>query len=179
MRFTLACLLLFASTHLLMAERQAFPPTAVGTSEIKILPAGVLLRSESAGGTYFENSGTLFRPLFRYIDRRSIAMTTPVEARVTPARMYFWVAESEHGKVDGDADGVNVIRLPERTVASRGARGSYSRSNFESVRDELVAWLASNPDWQSDGEPYPVYWNGPATPWFAKRFEVHVPVKAR
>ncbi|MBL9203852.1 MAG: hypothetical protein JNN01_02105 [Opitutaceae bacterium] len=62
-------------------------------------------------------------------------------------------------------------------VASRGAEGSYSRRNFEATRDALIAWLARQPGVVVDGEPYAVYWHGPFTPWFAKRSEVHIPVR--
>jgi len=106
-----------------MATEQAFPPTASGVSELKILPAGVLLRS-SGQGEYFDRANDLFRPLFRYISRHDIAMTVPVEARIRDAAMYFWVAESQHAKVAGSEGAVVVERLPERRVASRGARGS-------------------------------------------------------
>ena len=161
-----------------MATEQAFPPTASGVSELKTLPAGVLLRS-SGQGEYFERANDLFRPLFRYISRHDIAMTVPVEARIRDAAMYFWVAESQHAKVAGSEGAVVVERLPERRVASRGARGSYSRANFERTRDELIAWLATRTDVEAAGEPVAVFWSGPFTPWFVKRYEVHVPVRPR
>lgn len=161
-----------------MATEQAFPPTANGVSELKTLPAGVLLRS-SGQGEYFERANDLFRPLFRYISRHDIAMTVPVEARIRDAAMYFWVAESQHAKVAGSEGAVVVERLPERRVASRGARGSYSRDNFERTRDELLAWLAQRTDVEAAGEPLAVFWSGPFTPWFVKRYEVHIPVRPR
>lgn len=161
-----------------MATEQAFPPTAPGTAEVKTLPAGVLLKS-SGRGNYFEQSDGLFMPLFRYISRHNIAMTTPVEAKIDDAAMYFWVAESQHAKVAGSEGAVEVQRIPERKVASLGAKGSYSRKNFEKTRSELLAWLAQRPDLESQGEPYAVFWHGPFTPWFAKRYEVHLPVRAR
>jgi effector-binding domain-containing protein len=161
-----------------MAAEQAFPPTAPDTLEIKTLPAGVLLKS-TGRGNYFDQSNNLFGPLFRYISRHDIAMTTPVEAKIDQAAMYFWVANSQRDKVAGNEGGVEVIEIPERRVASAGASGSYSQKKFEETRDRLLAWLEQNPDWRADGEPYAVYWHGPFTPWFAKRSEVHVPVRAR
>jgi len=162
----------------LMAAEQAFPPTAPDRIEFKTLPAGVLLKS-TGRGNYFAGANNLFGPLFRYISRHDIAMTTPVEARIEDAAMYFWVAESQRDKVAGDEGGVEVVALPARPVASAGARGSYSQKNFEEVRDRLLAWLAGQTDIIPDGEPYAVYWHGPFTPWFAKTFEVHVPVRPR
>lgn len=161
-----------------MAAEQAFPPTAPGVVEIKTLPAGVLLKA-SGRGNYFERSNDLFGPLFRYISRHDIAMTTPVEAKIEDAAMYFWVANSQRDKVAGNEGGVEVIEIPERRVASAGATGSYSPKNFAETRARLLAWLDQNPDWRADGEPYAVYWHGPFTPWFAKRSEVHVAVRPR
>lgn len=168
-------LLLFLTAHL-MATEQAFSPTPVGTPELKTLPAGVLLKS-TAPGDYFDQSNRLFRPLFSYISRQGISMTTPVEAQVEGAAMYFWVADSQREKVAGSRDGVEVIEFPERRVASLGARGSYSRENFARARDELLAWLGRRTDVEPAGAPYPVFWNGPFVPGFLKRFEVHVPVR--
>lgn len=162
----------------LMAAQEAFPPTQPGVSEVKVLPAGVLLKSQGKGN-YFSESNRLFGPLFRYISSRDIAMTTPVEAKIDQAAMYFWVAPSEEAKVTGDAASVEVVRVPERRVASRGARGGYSEDNFARTRDELLAWVATQPELEIAGEPYAVYWHGPITPWFAKRSEVHVPVNLK
>ena len=160
-----------------MSAQEAFPPTAPGTAELKTLPAGVLLRS-AGRGNYFDGADNLFGPLFRYISRHKIAMTTPVEARINDAAMYFWVATSERAKVAGNESGVEVINVPERHVASRGERGGYSRENFEKARDALLAWMADQkPAIEAAGEAYGVYWNAPYVPFFMKRFEVHVPVK--
>ena len=162
----------------LMAAQEAFPPTQPGVSEVKVLPAGVLLKS-TGSGNYFSESNRLFGPLFRYISTRDIAMTTPVEAKIDQAAMYFWVAPSEEAKVTGNTGSVEVVRIPERRVASRGARGGYSQENFVRTRDELLAWIATQPGLEIAGEPYAVYWHGPITPWFAKRSEVHVPVNLK
>ncbi len=159
-----------------MAAEEAFPPTAPGTSEVKTLPAGVLLKSE-ATGSYFQNSGRLFGPLFRYISDHNIAMTTPVEAQIDDAAMFFWVAPGEIEKVAGSKNGVEVIETPERTVAVRGAQGGYNQRNYEQTRSELENWLAGQSDWRATDQPYGVYWNGPFTPWFLKTYEVHIPVE--
>jgi DNA gyrase inhibitor GyrI len=81
--------------------------------------------------------------------------------------------------VTGNTGAVEVVRIPERRVASRGARGGYSQENFVRTRDELLAWIATQPGLEIAGEPYAVYWHGPITPWFAKRSEVHVPVNLK
>jgi hypothetical protein len=176
MRRLLFSLFFFLLGPLIMAAPQAFAPTEVGVSELKTLPPGVLLKAQGQGN-YFRESNRLFRPLFNYISTHNIAMTTPVEAQIDDAAMYFWVAESERAKVAGSGAGVEVLEIPERRVASLGARGSYSAANFSKARDALVAWLDTQPGVEAAGPAYGVYWNGPFTPGFLKRFEVHVPVR--
>lgn len=153
------------------AAANAFPNTEPSEIEIKTLPAGRLLESES-DGDYFNESGRLFSPLFRYIQEFEISMTTPVEAQISPGKMYFWVAEDQVDKAQRDTANVKVIDVPERRVASIGARGSYTQANFDKAKDALLRWVAEN-GLTPDGKPYAVYWNGPFTPWFLKTFEVH------
>lgn len=172
----LIILLAFASSE--MAAVEAFNRSPVGMAELKTLPAGLLLKA-TGKGNYFEQSNDLFRPLFNYISTHDISMTTPVEASIEGAAMYFWVAESQRGKVAGNGKGVEVVEISERRVASLGARGSYSAANFAKARDELLAWLGARPDIVATGPAYAVYWNGPFVPGFLKRFEVHIPVGPR
>jgi effector-binding domain-containing protein len=168
--------LLWFFTSSLMAAEQAFPPSPVGAAELKTLPAGVLLKA-SATGTYFEQSNRLFRPLFNYISKHDIAMTTPVEAQIESAAMYFWVAESQRSKVAGSSENVAVVEVPERHVASLGAKGGYSPENFTKTRDALLEWLKGRKDVEPAGPAYSVYWSPPFLPGFLKRYEVHVPVR--
>ncbi len=170
-------LLLLALSSSAMATEQAFPPSPIDVPELKTLPAGLLLKA-SATGNYFDQSNRLFGPLFSYISSNDIAMTTPVEAKIEGAAMFFWVAKSQRAKVAGSTGAVEVVEIPERWVASLGARGSYSARNFEKTRDQLLAWLGQRKDIEAADSPYAVYWNGPFTPGFLKRFEVHVPVRA-
>jgi effector-binding domain-containing protein len=158
----------------LMAAAAAFPATDPGTTEIKTLPAGVLLKSSTPVGNYFDHNGALFRPLFRYISSHDIAMTVPVEATIEDAAMFFWVARNQESKVTESQDGVEVVRVPARRVAAHGFRGSYSAENFNQARDTLIEWVKSQPELTPIGEPYAVYWNGPFIPGFFKRFEVHL-----
>lgn len=160
-----------------MATEQAFPPSPVGAAELKTLPAGVLLKA-SASGNYFDQSNRLFGPLFSYISSHDIAMTTPVEAKIEGAAMFFWVANSQRAKVAGSTGTVEVVEIPERWVASLGARGSYSAQNFAKTRDQLLVWLGQRKDVEPAGSAYAVYWDGPFKPGFLKRFEVHVPVRS-
>lgn len=161
-----------ASTTTTMAS-EAFEKTAPGEIEIKELPAGRLLESKS-DDDYFKGSSQLFRPLFNYIQKNGISMTTPVEAQIAPGKMYFWVAEDQKEKAKIGTSNVSVIDVPIRKVVSIGARGSYSENNFEEAKAKLVKWIESNETIKPAGNPYAVYWNGPFTPWFVKTFEVHV-----
>ena len=185
MRRFLPLLALFIITLAAMSASPAFPPTAPGMTELKILPAGLLVRSE-AKGDYFEKSGDLFRPLFRYIQRKDISMTTPVESHMgDTSAMYFWIGESERPKAETDLtpaatpvpEGVIVLKRPEQLVASHGGRGGYSRAHFEQAREAVLAWVAAHPEFTVSGEAYGVYWNSPFMLPFLKRYEVHVPVK--
>lgn len=171
-------LLIVALSSVAMAAEEAFPPSPIGQPALRTLPAGVLLKA-SAPGRYFDQSGRLFGPLFRYISKHDIAMTTPVETQIEQAAMYFWVAPSQRAKVAGSRDGVEVIDVPERLVASLGARGGYSETNFAKVRDQLQAWLSTQPQVEATGPAYGVFWNAPFVPAFLKRFEVHIPVKTK
>jgi len=167
------CLL---ATPSIMAAKNAFPPTEPGNFEVKTLPAGILLKSSTAEGSYFDNGGKLFRPLFRYISSHDISMTVPVEATIDDASMFFWVAKDQEDKVTNNQDGVEIVRIPPRRVAAHGFRGSYSAKNFAKAKADLMHWMQDQPDLKPVGEPYAVYWNGPFTLGFLKRFEVHVPL---
>ena len=184
MLFPLRFFVPFLLALVTMSAAPAFPPTAPGVTELKTLPAGLLVRSETQGD-YFQKSGELFRPLFRYIQRKDIAMTTPVESHPgATSAMLFWVGVAEQPKARGDLlpsapaapEGVVVLERPARLVASHGGRGGYSRERFEQAREVVLAWIASRSDLQVAGEAYGVYWNSPFVPPFLKRYEVHVPV---
>lgn len=171
-------LLLIALASSAWAIEQAFPPLPTGSPELKTLPAGLLLQA-SAAGNYFEQSSRLFRPLFSYISSPEIAMTTPVEAKIEGAAMSCWVAESQRAKVTASTAAVEVVEIPQRWVASLGDRGSYSAGNFAKTRDRLLAWLGERNDVEAAGSPHAVYWSGPFTPGFLKRFVVHIPVRSK
>ena len=113
----------------LSAAEKYFPKTAVGRTELKKIPAATLIASTSQRGYFVENNG-LFRPLFRYISSNNIAMTTPVEAEISPGKMYFYIGRDAADRDLDSTDEVEVLNLPQRFVASIGARGAYSESNF-------------------------------------------------
>lgn len=163
---------------LMNAADKAYPQTDVGQTEIKTLPAAHLIASQTDKG-YFSNGNQLFRPLFRYISSRDIAMTTPVEAEIDPGVMYFYIGEEAIEKAQESTDTVTVHQLPARTVASIGVRGSYSEANFQKAEAQLWAWLETQEGYEITGDARAIFWNGPFMPGFFKRFEVHIPVKAK
>lgn len=170
--------LLLVNPMTMSAAEQAYPKTVVGEIEIKTLPAATLIVSKSEK-RYFEENNQLFRPLFRYIQKRDIAMTTPVEAEMDPGEMFFYIGADVDAEKLTDTDTVRVRKLPERIVASIGVRGNYSKSNFDEASARLNEWLADEEDWEPTGTARAVFWDGPFTLWFFKQFEVHIPVQRR
>ncbi|MEM1058639.1 MAG: heme-binding protein [Verrucomicrobiota bacterium] len=155
---------------------QAYAPTEPGEIEVKTLPEATIIRSSSPGG-YFAESNGLFMPLFRYIEKRDIAMTTPVEAEIDPGTMAFFIGRDVPTEALTQAEGIEIERVPERRVLSVGIRGGYSEENYQKAREQAAAWLAQHPQWQPDGAARMVYWNGPFVPSWTKRSELHLPVR--
>jgi len=161
----------------LMATESAYPMTGAGVCEIKTLPPGVILQARSAGDYFSENNG-LFRRLFQTIQQSKVPMTTPVEARIRPGTMIFYLDQESAKRSDLQmVDGVTRKTVGERVVASIGIRGGYSKESFEKHAQQLREWLKNQPKYQAVGEAYAVYWNSPFTIWFLKRAEVHLPVQ--
>ena len=159
-----------------MAYDSAYTRAEVDNIEIHKLPPARLLETE-AEGTYFSNSNDLFLKLFDYIKDNEIAMTVPVEGDIQQAGMRFYLGSESPRELD-DTQEVSVVELPERQVLRMGGKGSYSETNIMKTLTKLENWLDNQSRWQADGTAYAVFWNGPMTPWFLKRFEVHIPVKA-
>lgn len=164
------------SSHLMSAYESAFPKTDVGQIEIKTIPAARLIATHSERH-YFEANNALFRRLFRYIQANDIAMTTPVEAVLDPAGMYFYLGGDVVYTALEDSDEVSLIEYPERIVLSIGVRGSYNAKHFNQARDTLLTHLATQNKWIATGPARAIYWNGPFMPGVLKRSEVHIPVK--
>ena len=154
-----------------------YPRTESGVIEIKTIPASRIMVTE-ADGSYFDESGKLFGRLFDYIKGHNIPMTAPVEGTLDEdARMTFYVGPQVGDEGLDDEAEVRVLRLPERTVAAIGARGSYKEANVRKHLEKLEAWLADRPEYEVVGPAYSVFWNAPFIPWFLRHLEVHVPVR--
>jgi DNA gyrase inhibitor GyrI len=153
-----------------------YSKTSSGEIELKTIPEAVVLTTKT-DGAYFDRSNQLFRRLFNYIKQNEIDMTVPVEASIDSASMTFYVGRKDRSKAEENMTGVAVKTQPERLVASLGGKGSYTRKNIDRARNKLDQWLKDQDEYRATGDIYAVYWSGPFTPGFMKRFEVHVPVE--
>ena len=163
----------------LRGTEEAYPRTPMGAIETKSLPAARLMLAESPKG-YFEADNGLFMKLFRYIDGNRIPMTAPVEARLSPGVMVFYMDAGSAKRTELlPTAQVKLAETPARLVASIGVRGAYTKENFDEALAKLKAWLAARPDLLAQGEPYAVYWNSPFVPGIFKHSEVHLAVVAR
>ncbi len=162
------------------AYEKAFPPTSPGNVEIKTIPALTAIVNQGDGEDYFEDNGELFMPLFRYIQKRDIAMTTPVESSISPVSMSFYIGgDADESSLEPEGP-VKVKSLPERVVLAVGIRGSYSKKNYEKALKEARAWLEGQSEYEATGsEPRMIYWNGPYVPWLLKQSELHLDVRKK
>ena len=160
-------------------EGEAYARTAPGQIEIKELPAARLMISKSEQ-PYFSANNKLFGKLFNYIRDKEIPMTTPVEAKINPGVMIFYMDSASSVRTDLKTEAeVELINAEARTVIAIGIRGSYSKENYEEGLARLRDWLKTQSQVEVIGEPYVVYWNSPFVPFFLKQSEVHLPVKLK
>jgi DNA gyrase inhibitor GyrI len=167
---------LFSQGCQIFSTEEAYARTPVDSVQFKTLPPSKILLTEGEG-PYFDKADNLFMRLFNYIKDHDVAMTIPVEARMEKASMTFYVEGEDALRVLKDRGNVKVLNVPGRDVVSLGVRGSYTEKNFKEAKDQLVNWLSRQDRYESIGEPYAVFWNGPFMPGFMKRFEVHIPVR--
>ncbi len=161
------------------AEGDAYARTSPGQIEIKELPAARLMISKSEQ-PYFSGNNKLFGKLFNYIREKKIPMTAPVEAKINPGVMIFYMDATSAVRTDLKPGAeVELLNLDARTVIAIGIRGSYSKENYEEGLARLQDWLKTQSQLEVIGEPYGVYWNSPFVPFFLKQSEVHIPVKVR
>ena len=151
--------------------------TPVGEIKVLELPKRIALEAKSPQGYFSENNG-LFRTLFGYISKHDLSMTTPVEAEIKPGKMRFFVGEKDTTKKRTNTGKVEVIDLDPITVVAIGIRGSYNSENFQKHEKLLLKWIDDNPNYETSGSAYAVYWDGPFIPWLLKRSEVHLPIRS-
>ena len=163
------------------------PPTAPGVIEIKEMPE--VRRAQVTGdGSARRGMTVSFRPLFRHITSRGIAMTAPVEVDIrnmtaedpegagyTAAFLY---RSADLGPTGEAEEGVEVVDLPPMTVAAIGIRGAYIPRNWDEPRAELQAWLDANADhWEVVGDPRFCGYNDPFMPVWRMWSEIQIPVR--
>jgi hypothetical protein len=171
-------LLLLLPIFNLMGFEAMHEKTSVGEIKVLQLPARTALEA-NADQSYFSENNGLFRTLFRYISKHDLSMTTPVEAEIEPGKMRFFVGEKDANKSRPSSDSVTVKKLEPMLVLAIGIRGSYDEENFRKNRDRLLQWIEEQTTYESAGDPYAVYWDGPYIPWFLKRSEIHLPIRLR
>ncbi len=158
---------------------EAYPRTAPGVCEVKVLPAARLMLTDSVEG-YFSSNNKMFGKLFRYIRTNDLPMTAPVEARIQPGVMVFYMDPVSSVRTDLQPNAeVKFQDVSERFVASVGIRGSYSEENYAEGLAKLQGWLLTQKEYEAMGEPYAVYWNSPFAPFFFKQSEVHIPLRKK
>lgn len=133
-----------------------------------------------------------FFPLFNHINRRDIAMTSPVEmnydglgepgtTKPTGWTMSFLYRTPELGPegMDPKDDRILVEDLPPVTVVAIGMRGPYKLDRVKTGLATLRGWLASQPEWEEAGKSRALFYNGPEVRPRDKWLEVQLPVRRR
>ena len=155
---------------------KAYEPTPKGKIIVKNIPEMKAFET-SCEGNYFTNSNQLFRILFKYLNKNDLAMTIPVEAKISPAKMIFIVKDSETAKELQNTDLVKVITIPARKVLSIGVTGRYSQENFIEGKKILQQYLIEHPEYTQNGDFFAVYWDNPMiVPYFIRKSEINVPI---
>ncbi|MBK8099410.1 MAG: heme-binding protein [Planctomycetes bacterium] len=151
---------------------------AVDELELREYPAYRMVRTAMKGGSY-----AAFWPLFRHIERNSIAMTTPVQmdwqANGTsdkPTAMAFLYGSPTLGQTGTD-DRVEVVDVPALTVISVGAVGDDRRDRVAVLHERLRAWLRLNPEWELAGDLRTMGYNSPMVARDQRYFEVQLPIR--
>ena len=163
-------------SYSLFAYENMHDKTPVGKIVVLELPERMAMEASTDKSYFSENNG-LFRKLFRYINQNDISMTTPVEADINPGKMRFFVGSKDLSRKIVSSDQVQIRKIPPRKVVSIGIRGSYSEKKFLDNVSRLTQWLDQNTNFEPDGAPYGVYWNGPFIPSPFKRSEIHIPIR--
>ncbi len=167
----------FKSAELPEGWPELTPVGEVHIREYPVYRAASVARDDADGGM-----GSMFNTLFQHIKSNDIAMTAPVDMGYATgdqdamSSMAFLYRTPDLGSVGSDGL-VRVEDVLPATYASVGVRGGYSQKKFERGLGLLEAWLESQDEWQSNGSPRFLGYNGPFTPFFWRYGEVQVPVE--
>jgi hypothetical protein len=168
------------------------PPTPPRCMEIKSYP---LVRRAEITSTGKTNAGSnrSFWPLFQHIQKRGIAMTSPVEMDYTGMSddkgnlsdergswtMSFLYRTPDMGETGPAESNVQVKDLPPMTVISLGMQGNYGLKQVNTALDKLRDALAKQDQWVVAGEPRALNYNGPQIEAGYRWSEIQIPVKPR
>ena len=160
--------------------------------EIKSYP---LVRRAEITSTGKTNAGAnrSFWPLFQHIQKRGIAMTSPVEMDYTGMSddkgnlsdergswtMSFLYRTPDMGETGPAESNVQVKDLPPMTVISLGMQGNYGLKQVNAGLDKLRDALAKQDQWVVAGEPRALNYNGPQIEAGYRWSEIQIPVKQK
>lgn len=175
------------------------PPTPPGSIDLKWYPSvrrAEVTRKDNPDGFLGLTGGqnSAFWPLFRHIESRGIAMTSPVEtdytSKAAPAEgeaptkrprewtMSFLYRTAELGPAGPAEKNVVVRDQPEVMVLSLGRRGDDSEKSNNRDIDALRDWLAAHPEagLRETGAPRTLTYNDPFVREQDRWSEVQIPV---
>ncbi|MGD9633060.1 MAG: heme-binding protein [Pirellulales bacterium] len=161
---------------------KGFPSlTPVGEIRVSRYPAYRVARTTVSS----DEDGAAFWRLFRHIQSRKIAMTSPVEmsydeggAKPQRAEMAFLYRSVEQGELGRDG-AVEVVDFPPQLVLSIGWRGDTNDDNVSAARQLLDAWLRANAaEYCASGKMRVMGHNSPFVAKQKRYFEVQIPVTA-
>jgi hypothetical protein len=156
-----------------------FPPlTPVGEIRLNEYPAYRLARTP-----VHADDGAAFWRLFRHIQSRDIAMTSPVEmtyrdgdSNPQEVEMAFLYRSLEQGQRERDGE-VEVVDMPAQRVLSIGWRGDINEENVAAARQLLDAWLKTHSSkYRVEGKMRVMGHNSPFVPLGKRYFEVQLPI---
>jgi hypothetical protein len=146
--------------------------------ELRHYPAYRMVRASLRPGAI-----AAFWPLFRHIQERDIAMTTPVQMDwradgANAATMAFLYGSPALGPT-GAAGGVEVVDQPATTVLTIGSRGYDRPARIAELRARIAAWLDDHPEWAVAGPLRTMNYNSPSVGAERRCFEVQQPLRPR
>lgn len=165
------------------------PPTPPGAIDVKFYPS--IRRAEVRSNLDPDGGGSaVFYPLFNHIQRRDIAMTSPVEFdyhgwdagsgsdRPRGFTMSFLYRVPENGDTGRDGP-VRVLDTEPLTVLAIGVRGRWGVETTREHVATLRAWLASQNEWEEAGDVRLLGYNGPSVRRDRQWTEVQIPIVRR
>jgi hypothetical protein len=167
-------------------------PTPPDALELKRYPGirRAEMRANGEGNVNAElGRNVAFFPLFNHIQKRDIAMTSPVEmdypdlkvddASTDKTRkwtMSFLYRTPELGPTGADGR-VQVVDTAPVTVLSLGMKGRYSSNREVATLSTLGDWIKAHPQWRAAGPARALYYNGPDVAPANEWSELQVPIE--